>query len=265
MEMVMVMEMRMVMGAPEGGGAAMEIEMVTAQPESQHTQDTKHHTANTGHQAYTGHQAHTTHATKHNTAYTGHQTSTPWHGNRFCSDLVASCCEQVLLLLAPALRPAAIGMADSTPSILETLEPRLQVPQDPALIGNARRKLLQDLKDLKMEEAIQKASAGDEGAYAEALKAMGALAKKEEQWESLTIKEEVSEEDLQASQELGLAHLQWQCLQEGKGGKEDAQAATSRPASQPELVSTDPAQDGPAPSRFPCRLHTGHVIDIRLE
>ena len=104
-------------------------------------------------------------------------------------------------------------------------EPRLQVPQDPEIVVRARRKLLQYTQSLQ-----RKALAGDE----DALKALGYLTtkeevKKEDQWESLTIKEEVKEE----------------------------------PASQPASSSAGPAQGGPTPSRFPYRLRTGHVIDIR--
>ena len=105
-------------------------------------------------------------------------------------------------------------------------EPRLQVPQDPEIVVRARRKLLQYTQGLQ-----RKALAGDE----DALKALGYLTTKEEvkeedQWESLTIKEEVKEE----------------------------------PASQPASSSAGPAQGGPTSSRFPYRLRTGHVIHIRL-
>ena len=205
---------------------------------------------------------HTAHDTKRSTVHTGHHTSTQWHGSRFFSDLVAICRDQILPLLVPALRPATIVMAAGTQSILGSLqvpqETRLQVPQDPALIRNARGQLMQQMKDLKMAEAIEKAIMGDDGAYINALRAMGlayedpasgqvalramgvaareelegraaALAGLEERAAASAVKAEVKDEDLQKDETLQmlLGLQECQCLR-----------------------------------AFPCRLKSGHVLDI---
>ena len=153
-------------------------------------------------------------------------------------------------------------MAAGTQSILENLqvpqETRLQVPQDPALIRNARSQLLQQMKELKMAEAIEKAIMGDDGAYINALRAMGlayedpasgrvalqamgvsareelegraaTLAELEKQAAASAVKAEVKDEDLQKDETLQMLLG----LQDCKG----LQA-------------------------FPCRLRSGHVLDI---
>ena len=153
-------------------------------------------------------------------------------------------------------------MAAGTQSILENLqvpqETRLQVPQDPALIRNARSQLLQQMKELKMAEAIEKAIMRDDGAYINALRAMGlayedpasgrvalramgvsareelegraaTLAELEKQAAASAVKAEVKDEDLQKDETLQMLLG----LQDCKG----LQA-------------------------FPCRLKSGHVLDI---
>ena len=153
-------------------------------------------------------------------------------------------------------------MAAGTQSILQNLqvpqETRLQVPQDPALISKTRSQLMQHMKDLKMAEAIEKAIMGDDSAYMGALRAMGlayedpasgrialrkmgmsareelegraaALAELEERAAASAVKAEVKDEDLQKDETLQmlLGLQECQCLR-----------------------------------AFPCRLKSGHVLDI---
>ena len=218
---------------------------------------------------------HTTHDTKHSTVHTGHHTSTQWHGSRVFSDLVAICCDQILPLLVPALRPATIVMAAGTQSILGSLqvpqETRLQVPQDPALISKTRSQLLQHMKDLKMAEAIEQAIMGDDGAYINALRAMG-----------------IAYED-PASGRKALRELEGQAGCAASGAKEAykhalrAMGLRAREELEGRLAALDAVKDEVKDEdlqkdetlqmllglqecqclrAFPCRLKSGHVLDI---
>ena len=136
-------------------------------------------------------------------------------------------------------------MADGTPSILET---RVQVPQDPALINDVRRKILQDMKDWRLAEAIEKALMGDDSAYRSALQGIG-----------------LAYED-PASCQMALRAM-------GVSAKEELEERAAAPGVKAEVKDEDlqkdetlqmllGLQDCKCLRAFPCRLKSGHTLDV---